>query len=566
MPLHKEVSRRPRQGLWATLHRFHVPVLPLLLGALFFAMSLTPSLLPRNWWLQGILGGVVAALGYVIGRFLLMLWRQMHLPSLSGRAATVAHGVVALPVVAVTAVCLREATAWQNDIRLRMGAEPVEEARWLGILAVAAGLFAILMVLGFLTGWLFDRLRRWLYRYMPQRTAGILGLILTVVLVLVVTRDGVLDRLIAAADQSYASAQELFDAAPPRPPVARIGGRPADLVDWEGLGQPGRDFVAGGPDGQDVADFMGRPAPDPIRIYVGLVQGETAEERSARALAELTAAGGFDREVLIVALPTGTGWLDPGSHDVVEYMHGGNIATVAVQYSYLQSPMALILETDAGLRQARSLIHTVLDHWRALPPDRRPRLYIHGLSLGAWASMYGTDLFALLDDPIDGALWAGPPFPSAFWNAAVAARNPGTPLVAPVVGDSRLVRFANHQTHGGGPDGWGRQRLMFLQYTSDPIVLYDPTSLWRRPQWMREPLPPDITPSLRFVPVVTQMQLVVDMLLANSAPPGHGHAYYAHDYIGPWRAVTAPRGWTDADSARLMAHCDNGFQNGCDNG
>ena len=29
-------------------------------------------------------------------------------------------------------------------------------------------------------------------------------------------------------------------------------------------------------------------------------------------------------------------------------------------------------------------------------------------------------------------------------------------------------------------------------------------------------------------------------------------------------AVTAPAGWTEADALRLAAHCDNGFQQGCD--
>ena len=66
------------------------------------------------------------------------------------------------------------------------------------------------------------------------------------------------------------------------------------------------------------------------------------------------------RKILIVALPTGTGWLDPGAVDTVEYMHGGDIATIAVQYSYLQSPLALILETNSGLDQAEALMTAAL--------------------------------------------------------------------------------------------------------------------------------------------------------------------------------------------------------------
>ena len=36
-------------------------------GALFFCLSLTPSLLPRDWLFQGLIGGINAAIGYAIG-------------------------------------------------------------------------------------------------------------------------------------------------------------------------------------------------------------------------------------------------------------------------------------------------------------------------------------------------------------------------------------------------------------------------------------------------------------------------------------------------------------------
>ncbi len=36
-------------------------------GALFFCLSLTPSLLPRDWLFAGLIGGINAAIGYGIG-------------------------------------------------------------------------------------------------------------------------------------------------------------------------------------------------------------------------------------------------------------------------------------------------------------------------------------------------------------------------------------------------------------------------------------------------------------------------------------------------------------------
>ena len=66
---------------------FSVP--SLLLALLFLAMSLTPSLIPRGPVVQGVLGGVVMALGYITGRILELIWQAADLPRLTGRAAVI---------------------------------------------------------------------------------------------------------------------------------------------------------------------------------------------------------------------------------------------------------------------------------------------------------------------------------------------------------------------------------------------------------------------------------------------------------------------------------------------
>lgn len=106
-------------------------------------------------------------------------------------------------------------------------------------------------------------------------------------------------------------------------------------------------------------------------------------------------------------------------------------------------------------------------------------------------------------------------------------------------------------------------RIIYLQYSSDPIVCYEPASFFRAPERMREPAAGDVSPDMSFMPVVTHFQLAVDMALANTAPDGHGHAYYGADYVRPWVAVTDPANWTEADSARLADHCGGGFHMGC---
>jgi len=542
--------------------RFSIPCL--LLGLLFFAASLTPSLIPRGPEVQGILGGLVTALGYLLGQIVALVWKAADLPRLSGRPARMLTLICAIVVFGFFLWVLGSSLAWQNDLRAKMGMAPADALRLVRIGLAAVATFAVAFALGRLVAGLFRLVRGRFYRVMPPRRANVLGLIAVAVILVVVTRDGILDRVIAGLDESYEAAQALFDDAPPAPTDPRKTGSPESLVDWAAIGAPGRDFITSGPDAEAIAAFTGRPALDPIRVYVGRANGETPQERAGLALAELKRQGAFQREVLIIASPTGTGWMDPGSHDPVEYMHDGDIATVAAQYSYLQSPLALILETETGLEQATALQDAVHGHWKTLPKDDRPRLYVHGLSLGAWSSMHATNLFRLLDDPIDGAFWAGPPFPSAFWNYVQRQREPGSPWVRPTIGDGSLVRYASHTASAADAEAdWGRMRIVFLQYSSDPVVFYDPASLWRAPPWMRDPPADDMSEHLFFMPVVTQFQLAVDLALSFGSPPGHGHAYYARDYIGPWVEVTAPGGWTPADTERLIAHCDNGLQAGC---
>ena len=546
------------------LERFSV--VGIALGLLFFSASLTPSLIPRGAILQGALGGLVMALGYLVGRIVMMLWRSADMPEFRGALRRYLSWGFVLAVLALFLWTLGQSLAWQNDLRMRMESPLVEGESRLVIVALGFAVFAVCFVMGAILAAFVRLVRTRLYRVMPERRANVLGLFIAVLILVIFTREGPYEALVTGLDESYEAAQNLFD--PQRDPPTEPGktGAAGSLVDWAAMGALGREFVLDGPSAEAIEAFTGQPAKEPIRIYVGRANGDTAEERAALALEEMKRQGAFDRKILVVVSPTGTGWLDPGSHDPLEYMHGGDVATVSVQYSYLLSPLALFLETDAGLDQATALLEVVHEYWKTLPPDARPRLYAHGLSLGAWTSMFATNMFRVVNDPIDGALWAGPPFPSNFWNYVQNARQDGSPWVFPEIHDGSLVRYANHyETPDNASAPWGDMRIVFLQYSSDPIVFYSPSSLWRPPVWMLEPPAPDVSRHLAFMPVVTQFQLALDMALSFGAPAGHGHAYIAQDYIVPWVEVSAPENWTQADTARLKAHCDNGFPNGCTN-
>lgn len=274
----------------------------------------------------------------------------------------------------------------------------------------------------------------------------------------------------------------------------------------ESLGRRGREFVAEGPDGADISAFTHRPAKEPLRVYAGLNSASTPEERAALALEELKRVGGFERKVLVVVIPTGTGWIDPEALDTVEYLHDGDIASVAVQYSYLSSWIALLTEPDYGVETARALFEAVYGYWTTLPKETRPKLYLHGLSLGSLNSQKSSDLYDVLSDPFQGALWSGPPFSSPTWRMATNGRVKGTPEWLPRFRDSSVIRFANQYTTAHMPDAeWGPMRIVYLQYASDPITFFEAASLYRRPQWMAHH-GPDVSTSFRWFPVVTLLQ------------------------------------------------------------
>ena len=122
--------------------------------------------------------------------------------------------------------------------------------------------------------------------------------------------------------------------------------------------------------------------------------------------------------------------------DSVEYLHDGDVASVAVQYSYLSSPLSLIVQPEYGAETARVLLREIYGYWSSLPKDTRPKLYLFGLSLGAMNSEKSAELFEMIGDPINGALWSGPPFKSRTWRSFTDARNEGSPQWLPEFRDS----------------------------------------------------------------------------------------------------------------------------------
>ena len=71
------------------------------LGLTFGAMSITPSLVPRAWYLQALVTGLCIATGYGLGAFAGWAYRALGLPNLSTAARRLAWKVLAVLAVLV---------------------------------------------------------------------------------------------------------------------------------------------------------------------------------------------------------------------------------------------------------------------------------------------------------------------------------------------------------------------------------------------------------------------------------------------------------------------------------
>lgn len=523
-------------------------------AALFIAASLTPSLVPREPLMQGVLSGVTGAVGYCVGALVMWIWRIMELPVASGRAALIFRIVFHVIGLAIVAGALSQAAEWQNATRAVMDLEPVATSHPFTVAGVTAVVFALLWSLGSVFMFVVRRLGRMLERVLPGRVGPVLGLLVGIWFFWALI-DGILIRnVLEIADAGFAAGEQVFAPGEERPTDPLMTGSSASLVSWEDLGNRGRDFVARTPEPEEIAQFSGEGALRPVRVYVGRVSADDARARAELALEELIRVGGFEREILIITTPVGTGWMDPGSHDVIDFMFGGDTAHVGAQYSYLTSVLSIITNVQYGIDQARELFDVIYGYWAQLPEGDRPRLYIHGLSQGALNSQATLRFLDVLGEPFDGAFWAGSPFISPLWSQVRQRRNVGSPAWRPRYGNGSLIRTTNQDNVlDDALAPWGPIRMVFLNYGSDPLVAFDFATLWRKPAWLEEPRAPDVAPEMRWYPLVTALQLGLDMM-GPLGVEGYGHFYVYEDYIDAWAELTDPPDWSEerADALRTL--------------
>lgn len=377
--LHRPGLRTVRSRVTKHSVRFvsHRSFVGILLGTLFLALSLSPSLVPRTPMLQGVVSGITMALGYGIGTAGEWLWRYLQLPEVHGRTKRPVKTVLSVAAGTILAYFYGHATLWQNSIRELMEMPPVEGSSLLLVTGVALGLALLLVLIARGIKALYYAAAKRIYRLVPRRVSYVIGSFLLTFLLVTLINGVLVKRVI----------------------------------------------------------------------------------------------------------------------DALEYLYNGDTAIVGVQYSYLSSPVTLILDPDRARDSARIVFSTIYKHWRSLPKDDRPDLYLHGLSLGSLGAEDSAQLYTLIADPIDGAFYAGPPFANSTWPRLKEARNPDSPAWLPTFEDGSLVRFMgqdNSQSKNYSP--WGPIRVVYLLYPSDASF---PKMRWTGAPGNRRPHPDDLRPGRR---------------------------------------------------------------------
>lgn len=514
----------------------------------FFCLSLTPSLLPRTWPFQTMVSGLTAAIGYAIGALLASIIRfVMHRvrPGWTPRRRWVLVAWVGLGVTGGAGATwyLTAAARWQTQLRSLMDVSSPGPNHYLLILLLGGLLFISIIAVGRalrgVSGWLGRILARWV----PLPIALLVSA-LCVAWVVSWSWTGLFyPTLLGAANDAWATLNQETEAGNNAPVSSTHSGGPGSLVSWDSLGRKGRAFVSSGPTPDELEDFSGTPARDPVRAYVGMNSAETPAGLASLAVRELERAGGFDRQILVIVTTTGTGWVDDAAADALEFLYNGDSAIVAMQYSYLPSWISFVADQEQVQIAGRALFDAVHARWSQLPVDERPRLYAYGESLGALGSSAPFGDVSELEAKVDGALWVGTPADQQLRVGLTADREPGSRARLPVYGDGSVVRFwGGWEEPADLRSGWGGTRVLYLQHASDPVAFWSPDLMLSQPDWLREEHGPDVLPNFDWYPFVTFWQITADMAVSAKVPAGHAHNY-GGELVDAWLAVAPPDDW-----------------------
>ena len=324
-----------------------------------------------------------------------------------------------------------------------------------------------------------------------------------------------------------------IDAAYTTPPkVHTVSGGPTSGIEWSSLSREGVRFVNLALTRREIAEVTGvaeDEVADPVRAFAGLASAPTEDARVDLVMEDLERLGAFERSVLCVASPTGSGYVNYVAVEALEYLTRGDCATVALQYSL--RPSFLSLDRVAmGREQNRALFHALSWRLRSLPEDRRPRLVGFGESLGAHTiqdSFLNEGAAGLHRVGMDRALFLGTPAGSKW--AKTWRLDPERTDAA-----HEVVEIGSYEELRSLPEAaQASARYYLLSHHEDPITRFEPALAVQQPAWLgpEETRPTGVPRHARWYPIATFFLTLIDTKNAMDVVPGtfvaRGHDYRA---------------------------------------
>ena len=529
--------------------------------------AVSPSLLPHSWWATAANVGVLQGMGHGFAT----VASQALRPVRSDEPQSLLPGPVRLAMTGVTA------GVFVTSLRRRAHQEKLVESdekfkvspQILGITLGTLG-YGVVLLVGDAIQTFIDAINELLGKKLPPVASWPLAIAGGGALLILVGDQMVVRRFAVRVSRQAQELDREFMRGADQPKRPERSGSPDSAVDWNTMGRQGRAVVAGGPRKEDIERLLDGGALEPIRIFVGLDterdQAPDFEEMAAVAIKEMHRTGAFERSHIAVMSAAGTGWINDFHTSGFEFVTRGDSAVVAMQYSYLPSAYSYVADRKNPVHSSRVLIEAIRSELQKLDPEKRPKLYVGGESLGAYGV---SDAFETVEEFLErtsGGVFTGTPGFASNHSYLTRHREKGSPQRLPLIDGGRHVRFTAHPAHlrhdfrgDTYANTWEEPRFVFAQHASDPVVWWEPSLAWKAPDWLREPgsrgepAPAaqhlDALDTMRWMPLVTFWQVGIDQLPSKDYPSPHGHNYH-DETVAYWNAVVHGAG-DDADDAAL---------------
>ncbi len=317
---------------------------------------------------------------------------------------------------------------------------------------------------------------------------------------------------------------DVVEPAYPHAPVSdHVTAGPRSEVPFDTIGKEGRRFVTMVTTPEAITDVMGEPSVHPVRVVAGYETTKDVTARARIAVDELGRLGGFDRSAILVAAPTGVGYVNYVVIEALEYLTRGDVATVVPQYALVPSALALDTTPDAVILQTL-VLEGIRDRIATIPEASRPQLWQFGESLGAQVALDvigdGTTV-ALERLGVDSGLYLGVPFRTRAW-----ARWFDEPTAVDPRGLLTLVSQPDEARQLTDP-----VRHLMVVHHDDPVNKFAYDAAVRPPWWLGPPetRPPGVPRETKYRPFSTFVLMLVDLKNGMNSKPGtfvrQGHDY-----------------------------------------